>query len=240
MFTQTKNKGIQVREGRTYLDVPHLDSELTFVYPAKKGTYIELAEQLDEDNLQQLTMSQNASLIYAAWQNPKEKYSKEIIDILRNSWLVCFNGILYDKEDKGAYIEDRPKIRGNRVYMEKSDLLKRLEANDPSVRFVPFGYKIEKQSSKDLEKNPFVIALAGEEGAQKLAEVSANYKFKPYLYSFDNVDRSAIRVASLDSCRCLGNGMLYVGGFDWGDNDDGYAFGVFRETGGARPKNNKT
>jgi hypothetical protein len=43
----------------------------------------------------------------------------------------------------------------------KSDLIRRLESKDKSVRFIEYGYKIGEQSSKELENNTFIIALAG-------------------------------------------------------------------------------
>ena len=233
MKTQAKSEGIKVREGRTYLDVLHLDGEITFVYPAKgPTTYVRVAGELEQDNLSKPTASQNASLIHSAWQNPKEKYSKEVIDVLRSSWLWCYNGIFYVAKE-GAYIQDNPEIRNGRVFMDKSALIKKLEANDQSVRFVPFGYKIGEQSAKDLEKNPFVVALAGEEGAEKLAEVSGNYKLKPYLSSFDSFDNDEIRVASL-----CGNGLwvglrLVVVGYVFDVGWYWRAFGVFNGTGEA-------
>ena len=210
---ESKTEGIRVRGGRTYLDVPHLDSEITFIHPVKgPAAYADAAKQLEQENLLPPTIAHNSSLIHAAWQNPKEKYSNEIINILRSSWLWCFNGILYEPKE-GAYIQDTPKIKNNRVIMNKSDLVKKLEANDSSVRFVPFGYKRGEQSYKELKINPFVIALAGEEGAEKLAEASANYKFKPYVWSFDEVDKQTIRVASLDGD--WGDGRLGVYGRDF-------------------------
>ncbi len=214
MLSNTKFQGIRVREGRTYLDVPHLDSEITFIHPAKgPGTYVEIARQLEEYNLLPPTMAHNSSLVHSAWQNPKEKYSNEIINILRNNWLLCFNGILYEPKE-GAYIQDNPKIENGEIIMDKSDLIKRLEANDSSVRFVRFGYKIGEQSHSDLERNPFIIGLAGEEGAKKLAETSVNYKLNPYVWSFDFVNGSLVRAASLyedrDDYRLVVSGGSYV------------------------------
>ena len=119
--------------------------------------------------------------------------------------------------------------------MDKSELVKKLEADSKDVRFVPFGYKTGEQSTKELEKNPFFIALAGEEGAEKLAESSGNYKLKPYLYSFKKIDEFKTRVASLGDLRvCDDCGLGVGGGSDVGR--DRRAFGVFNETGEASPQ----
>ena len=189
MRAQIKN------QSEVYLGVPHLNREITFVYPAKgPDTYLELATQLEQNNLSRPTMSQNSSLIHSVRQNPKERYSKEIMSTLKNSGLCCFNKILY-LPNKGAYIQDNPEIKDIRIVKKKSDLFNKLDANDPSVRFVPFGYKIGIQSAKALEENAFVIGLAGEEGAQKLAEVSRSYKSDLCLSSLDNTDEKLISVA---------------------------------------------
>ncbi|MEK6844337.1 MAG: hypothetical protein AABX83_02820 [Nanoarchaeota archaeon] len=223
---QTKtNKGLEVREGRTYLKAPHLDGEINFVYPAKgSGNYIDVAEELKKDNLSQPTMSQNASLIYSAWQNPKEKYSKEVINTLGEFGLWCFNGILCAKE--GAYIKDNPEIKNGRVSMNEKDLLSKLESSESSVRFVPYGYKVGKQSAKELAKNKFVQALAGEEGADKLAETSSNYQFEPHLFSLENPDKELIRVASLGGGRGRIDGGLLVLGLGSDVSWGGHVFGV--------------
>lgn len=225
-MNKSQSKGIRAEVGYTKLYVPHLDNELTFIHPAKgPNTYLNVNSQILESNLKTPTMSENASLIYSAWQNPKDKYSSEIIEKLRSNWLWSFNGILY-VQNEGAYIQDSPEVKEGKVSINKSDLVKKLESKDSTARFVPFGYKIGKQTPKELEKNPFVQALAGEEGAEKLAEVASKYKANPYVWSFENVDENIIRIASLLSGRLLGSDRLGVGGDDWDGGDDGCAFGV--------------
>lgn len=231
MITKQKQKGIRV-ESKLY--VPHLDRELTFIHPYKgPSTYAKLAKQLDKDNLQRPTASQNSSLIYSAWaaqkESPNEQFSKEIISLLKSNWLACFTGNHY-VPNEGVYIQETPKIKEGRVLMEKSDLVKRLEANDPSVRFIPFGYKIGEQSALELERNPYVIGLIGEEGAQKLAEVSKNYKFHPHVFCSNSVNEPTTRLSALLAVLCVYGSGLYVDGgvHDYGRN--GCAFGVFRNT----------
>ena len=237
-MTKQKSKGIQVitEQGRTYLEVPHLEGKIRFDFAVKgPNTYIEVAKQLNEANLEQPTMAQNASLADVAWQNPEEKYSKEIIDTLRKSYLRCFNGILYSLKKEGVFIRDRPQIENEEIVMNASELESMLSSReedgvvyskDGSVRFVPFGYKIGEQSPKQLEKNHFVIALAGKEGAEKLARVSENYELKTCLYSFDKVDSDEVMVSSLYSNRNWYGGRLYVYGNLFDDDRDGRAFGL--------------
>ena len=108
--------------------------------------------------------------------------------------------------------------------MKRNDLVKRLEGGDKTVRFVPFGYKIEEQSARDLARNKLVIGLAGEEGAEKLAKVAGNkYRENPYVASFKNVDTKLARATGLSSNRA--DLRLYVFGYNWLSYRDGYAFG---------------
>src|SRR3989344_4010798 len=95
-MVESQAKGIRAEIGITRLYVPHSGGEICFAHPAKgKGAYANVAGELKQSFLQQPTASQNSSLIHAAWQNPKEQYSQEIIQISKNNWLWCYNGILY-------------------------------------------------------------------------------------------------------------------------------------------------
>jgi len=198
-----ENKGITAREVtarevRTYLDVSHEGKTLTFVYPmAGPGTYAEVGKQIDSQGLARPTFVQIVSLVHSAWQNPENKYSKEIIQTLKDGCFWGFNGILY-VPNEGAYIQDVPKVVNGSVSMDKSDLVKRLEANDPSVRFAEFGFETgEHLSARDLANNEFVIGLVGKEGAYKLAEIAGKYSNNPHVWNFKNVDNKKISVPAL-------------------------------------------
>ncbi len=227
----TQTQGLNIREGRTYLDVNSKQGVVSFVAPAfGPGTYAGVNLQILEAGLIQPTMGQTAELANGAWQNPKEKYSSDVIQKLRSNWLWAFNGLLY-APNEGIYIQDRPEVRNGRVFMDKSDVVKKLGAKDPSVRFVPFGtFKREAQSSLELSKNPFIQALAGEEGADKLAQVADKYGNKPYVWALKEKDVSQLttKVASLDSGGIFGvdGDRLDVGGDVWDGYDGGCAFGV--------------
>lgn len=217
---------VRVREGKTELIAPYLKDKLMFVYPAYgPNTFANVKSEIEKSDLRYPTMAETVSLVYAAFQDKDNKYSEEIIDLLRKSWLWANNRILY-VPNEGAYIQDNPIIENGRFLMNKSDLVKKLESKDESVRFVPFGYKINEQSSRDLSKNKFVIGLAGDEGADKSAEVSEYYKLEPYLFSFNNVDYLTSRVAGLGSGWGVGGRLLVGDGFvGWG----GLALGIDRK-----------
>ena len=239
-------KGIQVREenGRAYLDVQHLDGKISFFAQANgPNTYVNVAQALDEANLEQPTMAQNVSLVYSAWEVPEEQYSREIINILNSSRLWGFNGILSSPKSKGAFIQDRPSIKNGKIIMDESELESKLGSNeenrvvysnDKTIRFVPFGYKLGAQKASELEKNPFVIALAGEEGAEKLAKVSKNYRYRSCVFNFNEVSEPLIRVSSLGSVGGYVGGLGLVGYL--GDGRVGCASGVFKN--GQSPREN--
>ena len=222
---------MKIKEGKTYLTVPHAGGELTFQHPAFKGTYGNVAEQIDKAGLKRPNSQETASLVYDAFQNSEEKYSSEITSILRNDWLWEFTGNLYlpksnEEINNGVILEHNPKIKNGKLVMDKNSLIKRLKENDALVKFVPFGYKIETQSSLELSKNPYIIARYSEEGAEKIAKVADKYSNKPHLWSFKSVDEEQVRMSALYRNWGFGD-RLVVLGYGWNDDYQGHAFGVF-------------
>lgn len=216
---------LRVKQGRTELTVDHKGEDLTFIPPSYgPSTYADVKELIEKDNLEPPTMSQTASLVHSAF-NSNDEYSKEIKEIMKSRWLWAYTGTLYIPS-KGAYIQDNPQVKNGKPYMDQSELERKLAANDPSVRSVLFGFKIGEMSPIQLSKNAYIIALAGEEGAEKLAEVADEYQNKPYLYSFTSVNEPTTRVSTLyysdwDLVR-----RLSIDGDIRGKGRDGYALGV--------------
>ncbi len=225
MKTQTKE--MRVEEGRTKLTVLHNGEDLTFIHPYfGPGSYAEVGNLVEgpEDKrtgLHKPTLAQTASLVNTAF-NSDDRYSQEIKELMKKGWLWGFTGVLYVPKE-GAYFEDNPKVKDGKPYLERSDLIKKLEKKDPSVRFTPFGFKLGEMTPKELRKNQFIIGLAGEEGADKLAEVAGKHRLNPVVYGFDSVQNIETRVSALDSGRNADG--LDVGGDDRGDDGDGVAFG---------------
>lgn len=211
-------------------NVPHKGELINFEYPVVSGTYDAVARAIDKKELNRPTSAQTASLVYDAFQNKDGKYESEIIQILKDAWFWEFTGNLYlpkskDEYNNGVIIEDNPTISGGKLVMNKNDLVKRLNDGDSNVRFVPFGFKVEDQTIKELEKNPYIIARYGEEGAEKIAKIASEYKGSPYLWSFDSVNEETTKMSQLGLYRGSGDGLLVDGG-GWDSNSDGHAFGV--------------
>ena len=221
---------MKVKEGKTSLTISHEGGELTFQYPAFSGTYGSVAEQIDKEGLKRPNSPETASLVYDAFQNKDGKYESEIIKILKENWFWEFTGNLYlpksnEEINNGVILEHNPKIENGKLIMDKNSLIKRLKENDPLVKFVPFGYKIEKQSSLELSKNPYIVARYGEEGADKIAKVADKYSNKPYVWSFNSVNEEKVRMSALGRIWSF-DVRLDVYGYFWDDDDGGDAFGV--------------
>ena len=170
-------------------------------------------------------MAETAFLVYSAWQNQDNKYSKDIIGKLKSNWFWTNNALLYVPKN-GVYVVDSPKIVDGKVSLNEEDLSKRLKGGDSKVRFAKFGYQLEGQTSLQLAKNSFVKALAGDEGAEKLAEISEKYSRKPYVFGFNNVNEPLTRFAGLGSNWGLVDSRLSVDGNDSADCGGRCAFGV--------------
>ena len=80
-------------------------------------------------------------------------------------------------------------------------------------------------SHLEIAKNPYIIALAGQEGAEKLAEVVGKHKKKSYLWSSEYVNKQLTRVSALNSYRDSFR-RLDVDGDYHGYGGGGCAFGV--------------
>ena len=154
------------------------------ISPCDLGTSIE--------QLGFLSFRDSIDLIHAGLV--ERRYDDKIIKIMKDALFWGFTGILYVPND-GAYVQDFPNVLDSRIQMDKSELVKRLEANDANVRFVPFGFKIGEMTSRELAKNEFVKALTGEEGAEKLTDIADTYSRKPYLGAFNR--HEITRVPSL-------------------------------------------
>src|SRR3989338_2088192 len=217
MASTTQNKTrekLRIKEGRAELTVDHLGRDLTFIHPHfGPDTYANVGSQIEQAGLIRPTISEITSLAHTSY-NSDDNYSKKIQKLMKDYWLRGFTGSLY-VPNKGAFIQDDPQIRNGMPFMDESELVRKLEANDPSVRFVPFGFKVEEMTPTHLAENKYVQALVGEEGAEKLAEMASKRRINPVLYSFESVDEPLTRVSALVSLWGLGGGLV-VFGYDRG------------------------
>lgn len=219
--------------GKSYLtEIPHERGKLSFQYPVFKGTSRSVAEQIDKDNLKRPNSAETASLVYDAFQNPKGEYESEIIKILNNAWFWEFTGNLYlpksnEEIINGVLLETNPKIINRRLDMNKKSLIKRLQDNDPLVKFVPFGFKTGEQSLFELIKNPYIIARYGKEGAEKIAEIASKYKKQPNVNVFNSVDQEKSALSALYGDWDFGRGLLVDADGCYDSGVVGRVFGLY-------------
>jgi hypothetical protein len=217
--------------GKTYLrGIPHEGRQISFEYPAYRGHYSEVAGKIDDARLKRPSSAEIASLLKDAWKKPNGEYESKIINISINDWLLEFTGNLYIPKSNqeisgGLIIEHNPTIVNGRLTMDRDSLVKRLEENDSLVKFVTSDFKRGDLLPKDLEKNPYILARYGEEGASKIAKVSSMYRCKPFISPispFKEMRGTKPRMSVLHDN--FGKGLYIF--CEWGFNDICHSFGM--------------
>jgi hypothetical protein len=209
-----------------YFTVPHEESKITFRYPSFTGFWQDVAEKISNIGLEIPSSSETASIIFNAFQNKRGEYESKIIKILDTRWYWEFTGNLYlpksnSKINNGVILDLKQRPNKNRQFrMNKDSLIKKLYNDDPLVKFVPFGFKTGKQTTGELEKNPYVIARYGEEGAHKIAEIASEYRNDPELHITDSFNGEVAKKATLYNDY---KSMLAVGDCVGGDGGDSFA-----------------
>jgi len=224
MNTQTNQYIPRIVRGRVELWVPHQESEIAFAYPSTgPDTYQTVGNEiLKTDNLP--TADQTASLLYAGYCSDAkdEPEFQNVREIMKERWLWVFNGNLWT--NKGVYVFADGKAEGRDKKITVNELEKMV--GEGTARFAPKEtYTFGEQTPQALSKNGFVIAGYGEEGAEKLGEVSAQFKYNPYVYGVEVNKGPApeLRVSALVDI----GGWLRVDGNGFDLSQDGLAFGVF-------------
>ena len=116
------------------LRVIHGDKEICFIYKSLTiGIYPAIRMRIEGAGLRMPTASETASLVYSAFQNPKNKYSREIVGLIKDSKFITDTGFLETK--KGFYVKDHPQIKGRSIIMNESELEKELVCSKGELRF---------------------------------------------------------------------------------------------------------
>ena len=222
------------------LYIPHEDKEITFAYPSfGPDTYQSVGKQILEHNLEIPTAEQTASLLYSAYfsDEKNEPEFENIRDVMRNRWLWIFNRKLWT--DKGVYTKFDPEAKGINEQLDIKNLEKKLRngkeikgievrfSEDNCIRFAPKGsYKLGDHTPESLAKDGNVISEYGEEGAEKLGEIAAQFKYSLYLYGLNIIEpgNHGLRVSALGD----GDVGLPVVGYGFDDSWGGHSFGVLR------------
>jgi hypothetical protein len=225
-------------EGRFKLTIPHEGGEITVDQQFyKPNTYRNVGAEILGNNQRIPTGEETASLIHSAYCS-KLKYERkfmEVKDIMAKSHFWVFNRVLWTPE--GVYVVQDPEAIGRSQDLDKNELEKLLSdsteikgvsfSKDNKVRFAKKGtyYNLGDNNHSDLAKNGFVIASYGEEGAEKLSEVSKQLIIKPSIFGL-NAKTPEQRVSVIRGF-CKGY-WLCVDGSYFDDSRIGHGFGVLK------------
>jgi hypothetical protein len=168
---------MRVEKGKTKLIVDHLGRDLAFIDPVygpdKLGT---IKQQIQEEGLQAATIAETISLIHGALKS-KSQHSIDLIYSVSHIFLLGDTGMLYVPQE-GIYIQDSPISKFGFIQMDQSELEAKITEGDPSVRYIQrssgdfeFYGGSDGKSALELSENSLAIALVGEEGAYKLAQI---------------------------------------------------------------------
>ena len=235
METKTAYQPRVVR-GRVELWVPHNGGEIAFASPSIGPTNYRNAGRLILENGQKVpTGDYTASLLHPAYctNASNEPEFANVRDITKRNWLWVFNRDLW--AENGVYVLQDEEAIGRSQPLNVKDLEKMLKngedisgirfSKDGKARFAPKGsYTLGEHSSEAFAKDGFIIASCGQEGAEKLGEVSAKFRNKPYISGIEVQEGQTPeqRVSAVDE----GDGRLCFFG-SWSYLNVGHAFGVY-------------
>ena len=233
---------MQSKQQKTELTVQHQGKPLTHVHPFYgPNTYSGLKTNVEADGLAMATLPEAASIVHDAYclDQPTDfdqERAKEIHGIMKNRWIYATSKSLWIPDQGVKVFPDNglislPDVLKSRIGeltpSELEQMLEVLEQHPELVNSADFGYETGTLgSSLKLATNAYTKALAGEEGAERLAEVSDKHRIKkPYLGAFDNVKKPSITVSRLGSSWIF-DGRLDVNGDGHGGDRGSLAFGV--------------
>jgi len=196
MTNQTKYSPRIVR-GQTEIWVPHSSGEIGFVSPALGAdNYIDVGKAILSKNFQTSNGDYTASLLHSAYCSDalNEPEFKNVKNIMKRNWLWVFNRNLWTED--GLYVILDKDAIGRSQSLNINDLEEALKggkeidgirfSEEGSIRFAPKGsYKLKYNAPEEFAKSGVIIASCGEEGAEKLGEVSVKFKSKPCIYGLE-------------------------------------------------------
>ncbi len=184
------------------LTVPCQGKEINFRFPSFEGTFEKVGDRIRQENLSFPSSSEVASLIFDAWKNPEGNYEKEILKsgafwestgnlYLPRDWyqglrngVILFDANSYGVLDRSSFYSDTERLIN---YVKEG-----------FAKFISYGFKMGDQKPSELEKNAYILARYGEEGAQKIAEIASKYSSTGYLSTQGpDLDEPSFGVSSL-------------------------------------------
>ena len=183
------------------------------------------------EGFRQATYGEVVRLAHSAYLNSESPEAQAIIKSNRQSWTSGNTAIQY--MPSGIYVIDEPQTADGRIVVaSEKDLTARLGSkevkgvvfsDDGNVRRIGYDFAREWQTPAEIAKNPFAIALTGDEDApEKMAEILGAIKKKGYVWALGKVSQPEIRVPVLNEYV----NRLGLSGDGWDEFDFRYSFGV--------------
>ncbi|MBI2630417.1 hypothetical protein HYW76_04925 [Candidatus Pacearchaeota archaeon] len=216
--------------------IPHNKGVTAWDYPPYKPMgYCSVGDLILESKQEVPTGEDTAFLMYAAY-NSKEPEFRVIKKIMKRRWFWVYNVNTWT--DRGVYSMSDSKAIGrrknNRTSVEQLEAMlidgKELSwggiriSQDGRTAFAPEGsYRLGEHTPESFAKDGLIIAIHGEEGADKMGEVAEKFRYGPAISGFDL--RDALPRKSITALN--GHHRIRVHADNWYDSDWFDEFGDF-------------
>lgn len=221
----------RIRFGRTEMDFPHQGRTLTAVHPFYGPSNSRTLQSLiSQAGYKEPTSAELTSFVHEYFSGA-EPQAQEVQEIMSNKYFRGFTGILYVPEGNGkglAHFIDYPTFDEN-SFVRRDNLLERLGESRAQVSFEHL--REGPVSQQKVAKHPYFVAWAGgEDGAEKLAELTSKHSRQEAYVWVPNVSNLKEPIA--------GVAALYSGWVDLGldvdsdghgDDEDSFAFVVLEK-----------
>jgi hypothetical protein len=158
---------------KTAMEFPHQGRSLTAIHPffgpANSKT---LLEELGREKYSEPTLPELASFIHHYYHGFAE--AGEVNEIMRTKYFVGYTGIIYLPQEKEICFIDYPAFdRGSVVDID--DLITRMRFREIRAKVSLENIESGSLPWNKIAGNPLFIALCGEEGAEKIAEIASRH-----------------------------------------------------------------
>ena len=230
----------RIERGITKLIIPHEKGELVSIYPAKgPNTYKNVGKEILDAGSRTQTGYETTLMLNPAY-NSKEAEFESVKKIMQDRYFHIFQVLHWlPEQDKnsGVYSIYDSKAIGRDMGFNQEQFEEELKNSETfqgvrynpekGIAFAPRNtIQLGKQNDwNSFQRNGLVIATYMPKGAENLAKIGKD-NFK-YAHNFGVSGNSEVktRVSALVDIRLFDGGLNVVGD-NWGDGDDGHAFGV--------------
>ncbi len=196
-----------------------------FFGPANSKT---LQAQIKQEEYLEPTFSELVSFIHRYFGEEGTKAAK-IKEIMNTKYFVGFTGILYLPKKNEVYFKDRPVFASGSI-VDVDNLESRLKLNEAHAKVSLDNLKTGTLPWDQIPGHPLFIAIAGEEGAEKLAELASKHRDKNgyiFLPDISNFTSPQARIPLLYSYQEGRSLTVSLNGAGYSTNS--YSFGLLKD-----------